>query len=69
MNGATVDHNPLTKDHLDALNQALILNEKAQRNIDRLRQSGVDVEQAAMENATLKNYLVGLKSNFFPGYP
>lgn len=64
-----VEHNPLTQDHLDRLNQALQLAPKAQSLIDKLKASGVDVGQAQLELDTARDYASALKRNFFPAAP
>lgn len=64
------DHNPLTREHLQWLNQALVLNEKARQNLDRLKRAGApDLDQAEHENRVAFNLASGLKREFFPNEP
>lgn len=63
------DHNPLNADHLKALNQVLQMIPETDRTIAKVAASGIDVEQARIENAQQRELAAALKRNFFPNEP
>lgn len=63
------DHNPLNADHLKALNQVLAMIPETDRNIAKIAASGIDIEQARIENAQQRELASALKRNFFPNEP
>lgn len=60
---------PLSRDHLDKLNQVLQSAAETDRLISQLRNAGLPVDQAASENEQQRQLAAGLKAAFFPGEP
>lgn len=63
------DHNPLTEQHLEMLNQALQMMPGTASLIAKLRASGWDVEKAEEQNNSQREIASALKRNFFPQAP
>lgn len=63
------DHNPLSLDDLQKLNQVLVMAGETSRLIDKLKQAGFDTAQAEAENTNHINLATSLKAAFFPGVP